>query len=92
MLILLVPPGVPKDVLMRNDHTPKPESRVSQARTALDSNQGVPVNLTCKLIRKQQTVKYESVSVGFPNNSYAAYRQGFADTENDSRSGIKSVY
>ena len=47
-----VPPGVPKDVLKRNDYTPKPESPVCQARTALDSNQGVPVNLTCKFTRK----------------------------------------
>jgi hypothetical protein len=70
----------------------KPESPVRQARTALDSNQGVPVNLTCKLTRKQQTVKFKSVSAGFPNHSYAAYRQGSADTENNSRSGTKSVY
>ena len=54
----------------------KPESPVRQTRTALDSNEGVPVNLTCKLIRKQQTVKFKSVSAGFPNHSYTAYRQG----------------
>ena len=41
-------------VLTRNDNTPNPESPVRQARTALDSNQGVSVNLTCKLTRKQQ--------------------------------------
>jgi hypothetical protein len=92
MLIILVPPGVPKDMLPRNNHTPKPESPVRQARTALDSNQGVPVNLTCKLTRKQQTVKYESVSAGFPNNSHALYRQGSADTENDNRLGMINVY
>ena len=79
-------------LLPQNDHTPKPESLVRQARTALDSNQDMPVNLTCKLTRKMQTVKYKSVLAGFPNHSYAAYRQGSADTENDSRSGIKSVY
>ena len=70
----------------------QPRSHVRQARTALDSNQGVPVNLTCKLTRKQQTVKYESVSTGFPNNSHASYRQGSADTENNSRLDIKSMY
>ena len=91
MLIILVPPGVLKDVLIRNDHTPKPESPVRQARTALDSNQGVPVNLTCKLTRKQQTVKFKSVSAGFPNHPYAAYWQDSADTENDNRSNIKRV-
>ena len=48
-----------------------------------DLNQGVPVNLTCKLTRKQQTVKFKSVSAGFPNHSYMEYRQGLADTEND---------
>ena len=72
-------------------HT-KPESPVRQARTALDLNQGVPVNLTCKFTRKQQTVKYESVSAGIPNNSDASYRQGSADIENDNKSGMKSVY
>ena len=41
-----------KILFTRNDHTPKPESPVRQARTAFDSNQGVPVNLTCKLTRK----------------------------------------
>ena len=46
---------------------------------------------TCKLTRKQQTVKFKSVSTGFPNHSHAAYRQGSADTENDSRSDIKSM-
>ena len=70
---------------MRNDHTTKPDSPVRQARTALDSNQDVPINLTCKLTRKQQTVKYESVSTEFPNNSHALYRQGSIDKENDSR-------
>ena len=74
----------------KQSHT-KPESTVRQARTALDSNQGVPVNLTCKLTRKQQIVKFKSVSAGFPNHSYAAYRQDSADTEKDSRSGIISV-
>ena len=39
-------------LLMRNDHTQKPESPVRQAQTAFDSNQGVPVNLSYKLIRK----------------------------------------
>ena len=63
-------------------HT-KPESTVRQAQTATASNRGVPVNLTCKLTRNQQTVKFESVSAGFPNNSRAAYRQDVADTEND---------
>jgi hypothetical protein len=48
-------------LLTWNDHTPKPESPVCQARTALDSNQGVPVNLTCKLTRKQQIIKYKSI-------------------------------
>ena len=75
----------------KRSHT-KPESPVRQAWTALDSNQGVPVNLTCKLIRKQQTVKFKSVSAGFPNHPYAMYRQGSADTENDNKSSIKSVY
>ena len=81
-----------KQLLTWNDHTPKPESLVRQARTALDSNQGVPVNLTCKLTRKQQTVKFKSISAGFPNNSYALYRQGSVDTKNDNRSSIKSEY
>ena len=57
----------------RWSHT-KPRSPVSQARTALDLNQGVLVNLTCKLTKKQQTVKFKSVSAGFPNHSYAGYR------------------
>ena len=78
-------------VLTRNDHTPKPESPVRQARTALDSNQVVPVNLTYKLTRKQQTFKFKSISTGFPNHSYAAYQQGSANTENDRGSGIKNV-
>ena len=86
-----VPPGVPKDVLKRNNYTPKPESPVCQARTALDSNQGMPVNLTCKLTRKQQTVKFKSVSAGFPNHSYAEYRQGSTDTEDDDRSSMINV-
>ena len=75
----------------KQSHT-KSESLVRQGRTALDSNQGVLVNLTYKLTRKQQIVKFKSVLAGFPNHSYAAYRQGSADTENDSRSGIKSMY
>ena len=70
-----------KNMLTRNDHTPKPESPVRQARTALDSNQGVPVTLISKLTRRQQTVRYESVSAGFPNNSHASYRQGSAETK-----------
>ena len=81
-----------KQLLTQNDHTPKPESIVCQARTALDLNQDVPVNLICKLTRKQQTIKYKSVSAGFPKHSYAAYRQGSTEIENDSRSDIKSVY
>ena len=72
--------------------THQTQEPVCQAQTALDLNQGVPVNLTCKLTRKQQTVKYESVSAGFPNNSHASYRQGSADIENDNKSGMKSVY
>ena len=44
----------------RRSHT-KPRSPIGQARTALDLNRGVPVNLTCKLTRKQQTVKFKSV-------------------------------
>ena len=52
----------------KRSHT-KPESPVRQARTALDSNQGVLVNLICKLTRKQQNVKFKSVSAGFPNHS-----------------------
>ena len=75
----------------KRSHT-KPESPVRQARTALDSNQDVPVNLTCKLTRKQQTVKFKTVLVGFPNHPYAAYRHGSADTENGNRSSIKGVY
>jgi hypothetical protein len=63
-------------------HT-KPESPIRQAWTALDSNQGVPVNLTYKLTKKQQTIKFESVPAGFLNNSHAPYRQDSADTEND---------
>ena len=74
----------------KRSHT-KPESPVRQTRTALDSNEGVPVNLTCKLTRKPQTVKFKSVSTGFPNHSHTTYRQGSADTKNDSRSRIKSV-
>ena len=92
MLIILVPPGVPKDMLTRNDHTPKPESPVRQGHTTLDSNQGVPVNLTCKLTRKQQTVKFESVSVGFSNNSHVLYRQCSTDIENDNGSDKIDVY
>ena len=78
-------------MLTQNDHTPKLESPVRQDRTALDSNQDVPVNLTYKSISKQQTVKLKSVSAGFLNHSYAPYRQSSADTENDNRSGIKNV-
>ena len=74
----------------KRSHT-KPESPVRQARNTLDSNQGVPANLTCKLTRKQQTIKYKSVSAGFLNHSYVAYRQGSADTENDNRSGMINV-
>ena len=72
-------------VLTQNNHTRKPESFVRQARTVLDSNQDVPVNLTCKLKRNQQTVKFENVSAGFSNNSHASYRQGSADTESGNR-------
>ena len=75
----------------KQSHT-KSESLVRQGRTALDSNQGVPVNLTCKLTRKQQTVKFESVSVGFSNNSHVLYRQCSTDIENDNRSGMINVY
>ena len=62
-----------------------------------DLNQGVPVNLTCKLTRKQQTIKFRSVSAGFANHSYAVYRQGSADTEDDKKIGydeciIKAIY
>ena len=74
----------------KQSHT-KPESTIRQARTALDSNLGVPVNLTYKLTRKQQTVKFNSVSAGFPNHSYAGYRQGSADTQDDDRSGMINV-
>ena len=74
----------------KRSHT-KPESPVCQDRTALDSNQDVPVNLTCKSISKQQTVKLKSVSAGFLNHSYAGYRQGPADREDDKRSGVMSV-
>jgi len=77
-------------LLTRNDHTPSPESPVRHARTALDSNQGVPANLTYNLTRKQQTVKFMSVSAGFPNHSYTVYQQDSADIENDNRSGIKT--
>ena len=75
--MFLVPLGVPKDVLTRDDHTPSPD--------CTDLNQGVPVNLTYNLIRKQQTVKFKSVSGGFPNHSYVGYRQGPADSEGDKR-------
>ena len=81
-----------KGLLTRNNHIPKSECPVRQARTALDSNQGVPVNLTCKLTRKQQIIKFKSVSAGFSNHSHAAYRQGSADIENDNRSGMISMY
>ena len=74
----------------RWSHT-KPRSPIRQAQTALNLNQGVSVNLTCKLTRKQQTVKFKSVSAGFSNHSYAGYRQGPADTEDDKRSGMISV-
>ena len=74
----------------KGSHT-KPEIPVRQARTALDSNQGVPVKLTCKLTRKQQTVKFKSLSAGFPNHSYAGYRQSPADIEDDKRSDMMSV-
>ena len=50
-----------------------------------DLNQGVPVNLTYKLTRKQLTVKFRSVSGEFPNHSYTGYRQGPADSEGDKR-------
>ena len=79
-------------LLMRNDHTPNPRAPYAKLGLHLDSKQGVPINLTCKLTRKQQTVKFKSVSAGFPNHSHAAYHQDSADTENDSRSGIKNVY
>ena len=75
----------------KQSHT-KPESTIRQARTALDSNLGVPVNLTYKLTRNQQTIKFKSVSTGFPNNSHAVYWQGSAYTENDNRSDRISVY
>ena len=60
-------------------------------RQASEYRPSVPVNLTSKLIRKQQTVKFKSVSAGFPNHSYAGYRQGSADTEGDKRSCKMSV-
>ena len=60
----------------RWSHT-KPRSLVRQVRTALDLNQCVPVNLTCKLTKKQQTVKFKSVSTGFSNHSYVGYRQDY---------------
>jgi hypothetical protein len=73
-----------EDVVDAKHHTPS-------LIAPFDSNQGVPANFTCKLIKKQQTVKLKSVLAGFPNHSHAAYRQGSANTENDSRSGIKNV-
>ena len=79
-----------KCVDARWSHT-KPRSPVRQARTALDLNQGVPVNLTCILTRKQQTVKFKRVSAEFPNHSYAGYWQSPADIEDDKRSGMMSV-
>ena len=75
-----------KGLLTRNNHIPKPECPVRY------SNQGVLVNLTYKLTRKQQTVKYESVSAGFPNNSHTSYRHGAADTENDNKLDKINVY
>ena len=66
----------------KDRHT-KPESTIRQAQIATASNRGMLVNLTCKLNRNRQTVKFESVSAGFPNNSHAVYRQGATDTEND---------
>ena len=60
-------------------------------RQASECRPSVPVNLTCKLTRKQQTVKFKSVSARFPNHSYAGYRQGSADTEGDKRSYKMSV-
>ena len=83
-----LPPTV--SVYAKRSHT-KPKNPVRQARTALDSNQSVLVNLTCKLTRKQQTFKFKSVSAGFPNHSYAGYRQGSADTEGDKRLCLMSV-
>ena len=90
LLLQVCPKKGPDPVDAKRSHT-KPKSPVRQARTALDSNQGVPVNLTYKLTRKQQTVKFKSVSAGFPNHPYAAYWQDSADTENDNRSNIKRV-
>jgi hypothetical protein len=65
---------------VKDQHT-KPESTVRQAQTATASNQGVRVSLSCKLTRNRQTVKFESLSAGFPNNSHIAYRQDAADTK-----------
>ena len=89
---MLVMPSQSYPVLTRNDHTPNPRAPYAKLGLHLDSKQGVPINLTCKLTRKQKTVKYKSVSAGFPNHLYVAYRQGSADTENDNRLGIKSVH
>ena len=87
-LLQISPDKAPVDA--RWSHT-KPKSPVRQARTTLDLNQDVPVNLIYKLTRKQQTVKFKSVSAGFPNHSYAGYRQGSTDTEDDDRSGMINV-
>ena len=66
----------------KDRHT-KPKSTVRQAQTITASNRGVPVNLTYKLTRNQQTVKFESVLAGFPNNPHTAYQQDVADTRNN---------
>ena len=79
-------------VLTRKDHTPSPRAPFAKLRLHLISNQGVLVNLTCKLTRNQQTVKCESVSAVFPNDSHVVYRQGAADMENDNRSNKINVY
>ena len=75
----------------KDRHT-KPKSTVRQDQTITAANRGVPVNLTYKLTRNQQTVKFESISAGFPNNSHTLYRQGSADTKNDNRSDRINVY
>ena len=70
------------------------ETRAPYAKLGLHfiHTKALPVNLTCKLTKKQQIIKYESVSAGFPNNSHTAYRQEAADIENDNRSNGISKY
>ena len=56
-----------------------------------DLNQGVPVNLTCKLTRKQQTVQFKNVSARFPNHSYQGIGKALPIQKMTKRSGMMSV-